>query len=253
MKFLPHEFVCACVSETLLDFELSVQYLLFAIAMSEQRELECDIGSEEATNQSMDQPSDSEAPFSTSGTAENSFSSQQENVPLMDVTNQSTFSKLKCCSRKLNEGTFGRVLKWLKANLLLILTIASVLVGAILGVAVREVDTPHQSQGYRLMVELVGFPGEIFIRMLKMLILPLIVFSLIAGLGSLETKVAGSLGWKTLLYYTSTTVTAVVLGLILVNSIKPGGRAVIAECNNSTLHSTGNNLDVIHSVLDLLR
>ena len=217
------------------------------------RELVCSSEGEEAVNQSMDLPSDPEALFASSVTAENSFGSQQENVPLMDPLNQSSSGKFRCCSGRLNEGTFRKVLDWIKTNLLLILTIASVLVGAILGISVREVNIPHQSQGYRLMVELLGFPGEIFLRMLKMLILPLIVFSLIAGLGSLETKVAGSLGWKTVVYYASTTVTAVILGLILVNSIKPGGRTVVAGCDNSTLHSTGNNLDVIHSVLDLLR
>ena len=73
-------------------------------------------------------------------------------------------------------------------------------------------------------VELLSLPGELFLRMLKMLILPLIMFSLMAGLGSLDTKVAGALGWRTVLYYMTTTLIAVVLGLTLVMVIQPGGR-----------------------------
>jgi len=90
------------------------------------------------------------------------------------------------------------------------------------------------------------------LRMLKMLILPLIVFSLIAGLGSLESKVAGSLGWKTILYYFSTTVMAICLGLILVVSIQPGGRLKLFECSNST-HGNGVQLELVDTILDLIR
>lgn len=146
-----------------------------------------------------------------------------------------------------------KVLKWLKANLLLLLTIASVVVGTVIGLSVREVSMPRHSEGYRLMVTLLGFPGELFLRMLKMLILPLIVFSLIAGLGSLETKVAGSLGWKTVAYYATTTLLAVVLGLVLVNVIKPGERDIPLECDNSTVHAVSHELEVVDTVLDLLR
>ncbi len=180
--------------------------------------------------------------------------SSMESAPLI-VEPASTTAGSFLLARHCPSGccTLRTLSKWLLTNLLLILTIASVVVGAIIGISVREVDMERDSKGYYLMVELLGFPGEIFLRMLKMLILPLIVFSLIAGLGSLETKVAGSLGWKTIVYYMSTTVLAVILGLILVNVIRPGGRGVEQDCDNSTHHSVGNNLDLVDSILDLIR
>lgn len=183
---------------------------------------------------------------------ENSFTgfNGTENAPLMDTTSS---KRLHCPPTRCTSCTLKTVVKWFRDNLLLILTIVSVIVGAIIGLSVRGVSMPHDSEGYRVMVTLLGFPGEIFLRMLKMLILPLIIFSLIAGLGSLETKVAGSLGWKTVLYYTTTTILAVILGLILVNVIKPGGRNIPLECDNSTVHSKGHDLKVLDSVLDLLR
>lgn len=145
--------------------------------------------------------------------------------------------------------SIGRVLF---ANLLLVLTIGSVVVGVIIGLPAREARNTLSEESYSLMVRLLGFPGELFIRMLQMLILPLIIFSLIAGLGSLEAKVAGSLGWKTVLYYFSTTLLAIILGIILVVTIKPGGRGQEFECNNSTSASHGD-LDTLDSILDLFR
>ena len=194
----------------------------------------------------LDDCSDHELQIGSGVVMENS---SLEISPLVKQEEQKRLCSRKCCS-----STGKRVLRWLKKNLLLVLTVISVIVGVIIGLSVRTVDMPRDSNGYRVMVEVLGFPGEIFLRMLKMLILPLIVFSLIAGLGSLEAKVAGSLGWKTVLYYFSTTFLAIVVGLILVSLIKPGGgRDFTMECDNSTRHSMSNNLDTLDSILDLIR
>ena len=137
--------------------------------------------------------------------------------------------------------------RWTVNNLLLVLTIASVVVGMTLGAALREAHPDPFA------INLISFPGEILLRMLKMLILPLIVFSLIAGLGSLDSKVAGSLGWKTVLYYFTTTMIAVALGVLVVMTIRPGSRYPIERtCSNaSTGHVT--QLDTVDAILDLLR
>lgn len=186
---------------------------------------------------------------------ENSLSGKEKDPLITEVLGSSTSPAPSLLNFPGPKGccTCKTVTKGLMDNLLLLLTAASVVVGGIVGIAVREVDMERESYGFLLMVELLGFPGEVFLRMLKMLILPLIVFSLLAGLGSLETKVAGSLGWKTVVYYTCTTFLAVVLGLLLVNIIKPGGRADIFECDNSTLHGSGNDLEVVDTILDLIR
>jgi hypothetical protein len=173
--------------------------------------------------------------------------SGQEHHPLIEECEGTQMNAVhrRCTSKKLYT--------WVKTNLLLLLTAGSVVVGVILGLSVREVNMERYSNGYILMVELLGFPGEVFLRMLKMLILPLIVFSLLSGLGSLEAKVAGSLGWRTIAYYMCTTFLAVALGLTLVTVIKPGGRADIFECDNSTVHGSSNNIEVIDTILDLIR
>jgi len=65
--------------------------------------------------------------------------------------------------------------------------------------------------------------GTIFINLLKMIAVPLIVVSLIVGLADLkDISKLSKLGGRTIVLYLFTTVTAVSIGLILANVIKPG-------------------------------
>ena len=65
--------------------------------------------------------------------------------------------------------------------------------------------------------------GTIFIRLLKFIAVPLVLFSIISGISGLsDISKLGNMGIKTLLFYVGTTLIAVVLGLFLVNVIKPG-------------------------------
>ena len=65
--------------------------------------------------------------------------------------------------------------------------------------------------------------GMIFIRLLKFIAVPLVLFSIIGGVSGLrDVSKLGRLGWKTLLAYMTTTLLAVSIGLTLVNIVKPG-------------------------------
>lgn len=65
--------------------------------------------------------------------------------------------------------------------------------------------------------------GDIFIKVLKMIAVPLVLFSVITGINSLGGGAAlGRLGAKTLGFYLVTTVFAISVGLFLVNTIRPG-------------------------------
>jgi len=77
-------------------------------------------------------------------------------------------------------------------------------------------------------IEYVSWMGEIFMRALKMLIIPLILSSLISGITNIGSGAnLGRLGGKTLLFYISTSFFAILTGQILVNIIKPGVGAQI--------------------------
>jgi len=65
--------------------------------------------------------------------------------------------------------------------------------------------------------------GDIFIRLLKFIAVPLVMFSIISGVSTLpDLSKLGRMGAKTLLAYLLTTVTAVSVGLLFVNLAKPG-------------------------------
>lgn len=79
---------------------------------------------------------------------------------------------------------------------------------------------------YSILVSL----GTIFIRLLKMVIIPLIFTSIVSGVASVGSgKSIGRLGLKTLLYYLSTSLFAVLIGLFLTNMIQPGVGANIVD------------------------
>lgn len=69
----------------------------------------------------------------------------------------------------------------------------------------------------------IGWLGDLFLNALKMIIIPLIVASVISGIGALgDVRKLGRLGGSTLLYYGFTTAVAVFIGLVVVNIIQPG-------------------------------
>ncbi|XP_077445745.1 excitatory amino acid transporter 3 isoform X2 [Stigmatopora argus] len=133
----------------------------------------------------------------------------------------------------------------LKKNWLLIATVASVLLGISLGVAVREYTSlSHLHKQY------FGFPGEILMRMLKLVILPLIISSMITGVAALDSEVSGKIGLRAVVYYFSTTIIAVILGIILVMTIKPGVSQTAQHIDRA---GTTPNVTTVDTLLDLLR
>lgn len=72
-------------------------------------------------------------------------------------------------------------------------------------------------------VNYVSWMGELFMRALKMIIVPLILTSIISGVANIGTADnLGRLGLKTMAYYMASSVFAIVVGLFFVNLIQPG-------------------------------
>ncbi|NOZ92504.1 cation:dicarboxylase symporter family transporter [bacterium 3DAC] len=76
----------------------------------------------------------------------------------------------------------------------------------------------------------VAWMGDVFIRLLKMLIVPLVFSSIVVGVASIgDPAKLGRVGLKTILYYLLTTAFAVTIGLILGNLMKVGAGMQIGE------------------------
>ncbi|XP_064645065.1 excitatory amino acid transporter 3-like isoform X2 [Lineus longissimus] len=163
-----------------------------------------------------------------------SYSSNQ--VALDGISGSDVGKESPSCGR--------RFLRGLKKNLLLLLMILGIAAGIGMGAGIRMVDPPFTEK----QVMYFRFPGDILMRMLKMLILPLIVSTLIAGLASLDARASGRMGLRAVIYYFSTTIIAVIIGMILVSVIQPGAQ--------STVTVTGGEAKVVDTAdafLDLIR
>nr|XP_020470859.1 excitatory amino acid transporter 2 isoform X2 [Monopterus albus] len=130
-------------------------------------------------------------------------------------------------------------------NLLLTLTVLGVILGAVAGMLLRVAAPIHPD-----VVMVIAFPGDILMRMLKMLILPLIISSLITGLAGLDAKSSGRLGTRAMVYYMTTTVIAAVLGVILVLVIHPGNPKLKEGLGEGEKNDDVSSLDAF---FDLIR
>lgn len=133
----------------------------------------------------------------------------------------------------------------IKNNWLLIVTVVAVVLGIGLGVLVREYGNLSNLDKIYF-----AFPGEILMRMLKLIILPLIVSSMITGVAALDSSVSGKIGLRAIVYYFCTTVIAVILGIVLVVTIKPG-----VSQNADDIDRTGSTPEVttVDALLDLIK
>jgi proton glutamate symport protein len=71
--------------------------------------------------------------------------------------------------------------------------------------------------------------GDLFLRLLQMLVVPLIVSSLISGVtGMGDLRTLGSIGGRAIAFYVTTSMIAIVTGIVMVNLIEPGAGANLA-------------------------
>ncbi|NCS89807.1 MAG: dicarboxylate/amino acid:cation symporter [Ignavibacteria bacterium CG2_30_36_16] len=97
-------------------------------------------------------------------------------------------------------------------------------------------------------VDYVSWLGDLFLRALKMIIVPLILTSIVSGVTNIgDAQNLGKLGLKTILYYLSTSLAAILVGLTLVNLLQPG---VGADLNfNKNVEEFGLVSDTLGNVL----
>ena len=127
--------------------------------------------------------------------------------------------------------------------------IICMILGTILGTYYNQIDFIN-NQSYTLIVLF----GDIFVRLLKMVIVPLIFTSIIIGISSIkdQSKI-GRLGLKTFIYYMCTSLFAILIGLTLANVIQPGVGAVtidqVGAYDTSKLSTSNSILDILKRMI----
>lgn len=101
--------------------------------------------------------------------------------------------------------------KTLSTNILLLAMLVGIVLGAVLGGVSPEAGRQ------------VKFLGDLFLKALLMLVVPLVMASMIVGITGLgDIRRLGGIGGRTIAYYMATTAFSVLAGILLVNIIQPG-------------------------------
>lgn len=109
-----------------------------------------------------------------------------------------------------------KLFKFLKTHSFLVFTLAGVFGGVILGVGLRLAN-PAEST-----IILLGMPGEVFMRCLRMLVLPMMIASIITGSANLSGKAKGKMAILTFAIFIGTSFMSALIGLSFVTLIHPG-------------------------------
>ena len=123
-------------------------------------------------------------------------------------------------------------------NRLLIGIILGVLLGGVVGSVWPQIGVKFE------------ILGKLFLDALKMIVLPLIIVSICLSI--MKVGKLGSLGFKTIAYYTVTTAIAVSIGIIVVSLIHPGDGSKIVTGNLPNVVMGKENLTVIDILKSLI-
>lgn len=114
-----------------------------------------------------------------------------------------------------------------KRKRLLWAILIGLILGAIVGVIFAFISPENAVRKYAL---LVAAPlGTLFINLLKMIVTPVIIFTLISGVASIEPSRLGKVGVKIIIFYMLTSLMAIIVGLVVGNIMQPGQGIVLAE------------------------
>ena len=118
--------------------------------------------------------------------------------------------------------------------------------GLILGSFLNYLDLFKE----RIFLDIIDIPGSLFIASLKMLIVPVVFFSIVCGVSNL-TNIAtlGRIGSFSVLLYVLTTCIAISLALILSNIINPGNKEGVSDVLNFIEKSPPALKDVIINII----
>lgn len=143
--------------------------------------------------------------------------------------------------------TLKILLQFLKTQRLTIATFVSVVLGVIAGCIIRATSTAQWQQRD---IMYLNFIGEIFMRMLKCLILPLMASSIMTAIGSLDLTLSKKIGARAVAFYLTTTFLSVVLGIILTVTIQPGANR--GDTSKKTVESHSSHRSHVSTTVDTL-
>lgn len=101
-----------------------------------------------------------------------------------------------------------------------------IMIGLVLGVIVGAALHAYPEQRSWMTANVLQPAGDIFIRLMKMIVVPIVFSCMVVGVaGQSSTAALGRVGVKTMTYFLSVTTIAIVFGLVAGNIMQPGANA----------------------------
>ena len=96
--------------------------------------------------------------------------------------------------------------------------------------------------------------GDVFIRMIKMIVVPLIFSALVMGIaGTGDFKQVGRLGVKTLIWFEVATTLALGVGLVVVNVLQPGAGVSVGTLDAGAVNAAaGKSVDMVQMLINIV-
>ncbi|PLK59116.1 glutamate/aspartate:proton symporter GltP [Candidatus Palibaumannia cicadellinicola] len=133
----------------------------------------------------------------------------------------------------------------------------SLILGIALGIILHDQDYLRDW----MITNILSPAGEIFIRMIKMIVIPIVVATLVIGIAGIgDAKKLGSIGLKTIIYFEIITTLAIIIGITLANIFHPGqaidistlATVDISKYKDTTVQVQSNMHSLVGTILSLI-
>lgn len=126
----------------------------------------------------------------------------------------------------------------MKNNRLTLYILLAMLLGIGVGYLVYQYTEADTRKAFSVNIKLLG---TLFLRLVQMIIAPLVFTTLVVGIAKLgDLKAVGRVGGKAILWFVSASLVSLLLGLLLVNVLKPGQYINLSQADNDSLKDLMN-------------
>src|SRR6188768_2593162 len=120
-----------------------------------------------------------------------------------------------------------------KGNKLTVFILLSMVLGVLTGYLIHSNASPGFIGSFSQNIKLLS---TIFIRLVQMIIAPLVFTTLVVGIAKLgDLKTVGRVGGKAILWFVTASLVSLLIGLVLVNYLKPGSYIDLSKADTAGL------------------
>ncbi|WP_409019339.1 dicarboxylate/amino acid:cation symporter [Brevundimonas vesicularis] len=127
------------------------------------------------------------------------------------------------------------------------LIIGAMILGVVTGWGINHFSTAEQAQAAATNLSLIT---DVFLRLIKMIIAPLVFTTLVAGIAHMEDAASvGRIGVKTMTWFVGASIVSLVLGLVMVQLLQPGAGMNLPEAALATAPAASTDNFSLHNFI----